>query len=380
MPGSQAAALQKANVIQQTAPALAPNAPWIVLKFGGTSVSTRPRWDNIAAHRRRASRARPARADRRLGAVGHHRQAQGDRRIARRRRALRARARRDRRASRGDGARARTGVARRARSSGSTTRSARRRSASRDPATSPWQAEVLALGELMSTHARRFISFRHRRGHARDALARRARAPARAWRCRTRMRGAVIFRPPCRRRPIRHWRARSPRAATCSSRKASSRATRTARPSILGRGGSDTSAGYFGALLKARARRNLDRRARHVQRQSAPGARSARLLSRLDYEEAQEIATTGAKVLHPRCINPLREPACRWRSRTPNRPQLAGTEIGAAAADARAERQGDQLAQRHHADLDGNDRHVAAGRLPRRRVRATSSATACRSI
>ena len=26
----------------------------------------------------------------------------------------------------------------------------------------------------------------------------------------------------------------------------------------------------------------------------------ARLLRRLDYEEAQEIATTGAKVLHPR--------------------------------------------------------------------------------
>src|SRR6185312_12164369 len=49
--------LPKANVIQQTAPALAPNAPWVVLKFGGTSVSTRPRWENIrriaAAHRGR---------------------------------------------------------------------------------------------------------------------------------------------------------------------------------------------------------------------------------------------------------------------------------------------------------------------------------------
>ncbi len=39
---------------------------------------------------------------------------------------------------------------------------------------------------------------------------------------------------------------------------------------------------------------------------------NARLLARLDYEEAQEIATTGAKVLHPRCINPCAEPVCRW--------------------------------------------------------------------
>ena len=44
---------------------------------------------------------------------------------------------------------------------------------------------------------------------------------------------------------------------------------------ILGRGGSDTSAAYFGALLKAQARRDLDRRARHVHRQSARSARCA---------------------------------------------------------------------------------------------------------
>ena len=33
----------------------------------------------------------------------------------------------------------------------------------------------------------------------------------------------------------------------------------------------------------------------------------ARLLQRLDYAEAQEIATTGAKVLHPRSIGPCRD-------------------------------------------------------------------------
>ncbi len=34
---------------QTDAPQRAPSAPWVVLKFGGTSVSTRLRWDKIAA-------------------------------------------------------------------------------------------------------------------------------------------------------------------------------------------------------------------------------------------------------------------------------------------------------------------------------------------
>ena len=38
---------------------------------------------------------------------------------------------------------------------------------------------------------------------------------------------------------------------------------------LLGRGGSDTSAAYLGAKLARQAHRDLDRRARHVQRQSA---------------------------------------------------------------------------------------------------------------
>src|SRR5215472_11154287 len=60
---------------------------------------------------------------------------------------------------------------------------------------------------------------------------------------------------------------------------------------------------------------------------------AARLLSRLDYEEAQEIATTGAKVLHPRCINPVREARVPLAIKDTNYPELAGTQIGAAAPD-----------------------------------------------
>jgi len=100
---------------------------------------------------------------------------------------------------------------------------------------------------------------------------------------------------------------------------------------ILGRGGSDTSAAYFGALLGAR---------RVEIWTDVPGMFSAnprvvpdaRLLTRLDYEEAQEIATTGAKVLHPRCIHPCREARVPIWIRDTERPEMAGTVIDHRAA------------------------------------------------
>ena len=100
---------------------------------------------------------------------------------------------------------------------------------------------------------------------------------------------------------------------------------------ILGRGGSDTSAAYFGALLQAR---------RVEIWTDVPGMFSAnprqvpdaRLLSRLDYEEAQEIASTGAKVLHPRCIHPCREARVPIWIRDTERPDMAGTVIDHRAA------------------------------------------------
>src|SRR5690606_23417808 len=75
---------------------------------------------------------------------------------------------------------------------------------------------------------------------------------------------------------------------------------------VLGRGGSDTSAACFGALLAADCVEIWT---------DVPGMFSAnprevpdaRLLTRLDYAEAQEICTTGAKVLHPRAIKPCRD-------------------------------------------------------------------------
>jgi diaminopimelate decarboxylase/aspartate kinase len=99
------------------------------------------------------------------------------------------------------------------------------------------------------------------------------------------------------------------------------------RTVLLGRGGSDTSAAYFGVLLDA-ARVEIWTDVAGMFSANPRQVPSARLLRRLDYEEAQEIATTGARVLHPRCLSPLREPRVPLLIKDTARPHLDGTEIG----------------------------------------------------
>nr|WP_279389029.1 bifunctional aspartate kinase/diaminopimelate decarboxylase [Luteibacter rhizovicinus] len=99
------------------------------------------------------------------------------------------------------------------------------------------------------------------------------------------------------------------------------------RTVLLGRGGSDTSAAYFGALLRAE-RVEIWTDVAGMFSANPRQVAGARLLQRLDYEEAQEIASTGAKVLHPRCLSPLREPRVPLLIKDTNRPELEGTSIG----------------------------------------------------
>lgn len=100
---------------------------------------------------------------------------------------------------------------------------------------------------------------------------------------------------------------------------------------ILGRGGSDTSAAYFGALLDA-ARVEIWTDVAGMFSADPRLVPNAALLARLDYEEAQEIATTGAKVLHPRALTPVREASVPLWIRDTNRPELPGTLIDARVA------------------------------------------------
>lgn len=99
---------------------------------------------------------------------------------------------------------------------------------------------------------------------------------------------------------------------------------------VLGRGGSDTSAAYFGALLGA-SRVEIWTDVPGMFSANPREVPDARLLTQLDYFEAQEIATTGAKVLHARSIKPCRDAGVPMAILDTERPQLPGTRIDGSA-------------------------------------------------
>ena len=305
-------------------------APWVVIKFGGTSVSRRERWENIrriaAAHRARGRRvlivvsalsgitdqlkaiAEAGADDARCRAV----QAT----IIERHTAMRADLELH------DCAR----LAARLDDLDRLIADPRR-----GQAMVAWQAEVFALGELMSSALGAQFLASGLDGlaaawlDARDFLRAEALPNQTAW---GRYLSATV--------PV------APDAGVATALAGQGEVFITqgfiARNAdgetvLLGRGGSDTSAGYFGALLKA----ELVEIWTDVPGMFSANPRvvpDARLLSRLDYEEAQEIATTGAKVLHPRSLGPLRRAQVPLVIKDTHRPHLAGTEIRAAAADA----------------------------------------------
>jgi len=298
---------------------------WLVLKFGGTSVSKRERWDTIgrlAAERAAAEDARVLVVVSALAGVTNELQsiAAGDD-IGGRIAALVARHRAfcaddlgiDADLAIGDRLRALEALR-------------------DDPraATRPldWQAEVLGQGELLSSS----IGAAYLRAQGLDF----------GW-CDAREWLQAISLP-----NASEWSRRL--SVNCRfDTDAALRARFDAQPSrllltqgfiarhgdggtaILGRGGSDTSAAYFGALLGAR---------RVEIWTDVPGMFSAnprevpdaRLLARLDYAEAQEIATTGAKVLHPRSIAPCRDAGVPMRILDTTRPELPGTRIEGSVA------------------------------------------------
>lgn len=101
---------------------------------------------------------------------------------------------------------------------------------------------------------------------------------------------------------------------------------------LLGRGGSDTSASYFAAKLGAE---------RIEIWTDVPGFFSAdprltgaaRQIRSLAYEEAQELASMGAGVLHPRAIGPVRRAGIEMQVLCTHRPDMSGTTISATPSE-----------------------------------------------
>jgi len=102
--------------------------------------------------------------------------------------------------------------------------------------------------------------------------------------------------------------------------------TRDGRTALLGRGGSDTSAALLAGRLGCSQLEIWT---------DVPGLFStdprlvpqARLLAELGYDEALEMAASGAKVVHPRCIRAAAATGTPMRILDTARPHLTGTRI-----------------------------------------------------
>lgn len=105
---------------------------------------------------------------------------------------------------------------------------------------------------------------------------------------------------------------------------------------LLGRGGSDTSGAYFAAKLNA-ARLEIWTDVPGMFSANPRAVPTARLLRALHYDEAQEIASNGAKVLHPRCVLPLRQYKIPLHVYATQAPELEGTIVSANVADSAAQ-------------------------------------------
>ena len=98
---------------------------------------------------------------------------------------------------------------------------------------------------------------------------------------------------------------------------------------LLGRGGSDVSAAALAAAIGAE-RLEIWTDVPGVFSADPRVISGARLLRRLSYAEAQEIATAGGGVLHPLSIAPLRDRRIGMTVRSTLHPELPGTFVGPA--------------------------------------------------
>ena len=95
---------------------------------------------------------------------------------------------------------------------------------------------------------------------------------------------------------------------------------------LLGRGGSDTSAAYFAAKLQA-VRCEIWTDVPGIYTTNPHLVPEARLLKTLGFDEAREIAATGAKVLHPACLDPLARNNIPLSIHCTAHPEWDGTKI-----------------------------------------------------
>ena len=101
---------------------------------------------------------------------------------------------------------------------------------------------------------------------------------------------------------------------------------------LLGRGGSDTSAALLSAILEADLC-EIWTDVPGIYTANPHQIPQARLLKQLNYDEAQEIASMGAKVLHPNCLPPVRKANIPMDVKFTQMPDHSGTRISQESDD-----------------------------------------------
>lgn len=303
---------------------------WVVLKFGGTSVSNLPNWRNIAAiiADRRATGARVMVVHSAVSGITDKLEKllqsalSGEPEIV-----LAAIEERHVQLANELG----VGVSPALQANFAELRAAAARISAARAVDDRERARVMAQGELMATElgarflqangvGTRWLDAReHLKSEERDSATARANY----------LSATCIFTPDAR---LQAALATGPDVVLTQGFVASNAAGETV---ILGRGGSDTSGAYFAAKLQA-ARLEIWTDVPGMFSANPRSTPSARLLRALHYDEAQEIASSGAKVLHPRCVMPAKQggiPVWVYATQTP---KLEGTHISASPGGAGA--------------------------------------------
>ncbi len=305
------------------------SAPWIVLKFGGTSVSNAPNWRNIAAVTRKrlaegahvmivhsAVSGITDRLERLLAAAlaGEHEAALV---------AIEQR-HRDLVAELGIGSSPQLDA-----SFAELRHIAQGISLMRE-VSDRTRARVMAHGELMATE----IGARFLRGEGIDVAWWDAREGLKAEERGASARSSVLSAT-CNFSPDEALSSRLAALAPVVITQGFIASDSNGDTVLLGRGGSDTSGAYFAAKLRAR-RLEIWTDVPGMFSANPRSTPAARLLRELHYDEAQEIASSGAKVLHPRCILPVRVNGIPLYVYATQMPDFEGTHISVATADASA--------------------------------------------
>ena len=304
---------------------------WIVLKFGGTSVSSLANWRNIAkvAAERRAGGARVLIVHSAITGVTDHleklldaalRQAHDEE--------LRAIEERHRRLAAELGIALGAEVERQL----AELRQIAAGVALVGEVSDRTRARVMSTGELMATE----LGARYLRTHGLDVAWADARSMLKAEERRSASAKASVLSVTCNFAPdaaLEERLASLPAIVVTQGFIASDDDGNTV---LLGRGGSDTSAAYLAAKLRAQ-RLEIWTDVPGMFSANPRSTPTARLLRALHYDEAQEIATSGAKVLHPRCILPARHYRIPLHVYATQAPELEGTVLSAEAGDGGAQ-------------------------------------------